>query len=55
MEDFSKLHPSEVEIFVVRPVKKIVSILSHVVSQRKSIISDVGILNRSKDQEYAKI
>ena len=31
IEEFSKLEPTDIEIFVVKPVKKIVSILSHVV------------------------
>ena len=32
INEFSKLEPSDIEIFVVKPVKKIVSFLSHVVT-----------------------
>lgn len=32
MPDFLQLDPNDIEIFVVRPVKKIAAILSHVVS-----------------------
>lgn len=31
LHEFVKLEPHEIEIFVVRPVKKIISVLSHVV------------------------
>ena len=35
-EEFLSLDPSEIEIFVVRPVKNIVKVLSHVVSLDQS-------------------
>jgi hypothetical protein len=36
-EEFVALDPSEIEIFVVKPVKKIVALLSHVVSILSSL------------------
>ncbi len=39
-EEFLHLDPNEIEIFVVKPVKKIVALLSHVVS---FCFKDLGI------------
>ena len=43
MEDFSKLEPTDIEIIVVKAVKKIVSILSHDVKHHLNFFRNIKL------------